>query len=146
MTDEALEKMVPPPKRRIGEDTPLVDMSQQNATDYSIANYTGQFAQNPNNNRIVERAAEMQFNEVEEAPIIELKAKPTVDLKAKMLASKQQKEPLVIQNTLNNKRMKTVVDDPDDTLDSPSNLLPQRPNKDLGKPPLTAHDKRGLSK
>ena len=41
MTDEALERMVPPPKRRIGEDTPLVDMSQQNATDYSIANYTG---------------------------------------------------------------------------------------------------------
>ena len=144
MSDEALEKMVPPPKRRIGEDTPLVDMSQQNATDYSIANYTGQFAQN-HNHRVNERA-DIQYNDVDENPVIEFKAKPTVDLKAKMLASKQQKEPLVIQNTLNNKRMKTVVDDPDDTLDSPSNLLPQRPNKDLGKPPLTAHDKRGLSK
>ena len=38
--------MVPPPKRRIGEDTPLVDMSQQHAGEYSLANYTGQFAQN----------------------------------------------------------------------------------------------------
>ena len=28
LSDEALENMVPPPKRRIGEDTPLVDVSQ----------------------------------------------------------------------------------------------------------------------
>jgi len=42
LSDEALENMVPPPKRRIGEDTPLVDMSH--AQDYSIANYTGAFA------------------------------------------------------------------------------------------------------
>lgn len=35
--------MVPPPKRRIGEDTPLVDMSHAH-NEYSIANYTGQFA------------------------------------------------------------------------------------------------------
>lgn len=27
LSDEALENMVPPPKRRFGEDTPLVDMS-----------------------------------------------------------------------------------------------------------------------
>ena len=46
LSDEALEKMVPPPKRRIGEDTPLVDMSQQHAGEYSLANYTGAFAQN----------------------------------------------------------------------------------------------------
>ena len=38
LSDEALENMVPPPKRRIGEDTPLVDMSH--AQEYSLANYT----------------------------------------------------------------------------------------------------------
>ena len=41
LSDEALENMVPPPKRRIGEDTPLVDMSQQQNQEYSLANYTG---------------------------------------------------------------------------------------------------------
>lgn len=41
LSDEALEKMVPPPKRRIGEDTPLVDMSHAGAQEYSLANYTG---------------------------------------------------------------------------------------------------------
>jgi len=39
LSDEALENMVPPPKRRFGEDTPLADMSH--AHEYSIANYTG---------------------------------------------------------------------------------------------------------
>ena len=87
LSDEALENMVPPPKRRIGEDTPLVDMSQQNAHEYSIANYTGQFAQNNINNRAGERA-EIQYEDVDEAPIAEVKAKPTVDLKAKMLLSR----------------------------------------------------------
>ena len=40
LSDEALENMVPPPKRRLGEDTPLIDMSH-GQNEYSIANYTG---------------------------------------------------------------------------------------------------------
>ena len=86
--------------------------------DYSITNYTGQFAQG-------KAGGENEAAEVVSSPMIEVNKKPAVDLKAKMLLSKQQKEPLVIHTNLgvnakDNKRMKAAqVVDPDDTLDSP---------------------------
>jgi len=44
LSDEALENMVPPPKRQIREDTPLVDLTtKQRNADYSLANYMGQY-------------------------------------------------------------------------------------------------------
>jgi hypothetical protein len=45
LSDEALENMVPPPKRKIREDTPLDAVAP--SINYSIANYTNRVEEEP---------------------------------------------------------------------------------------------------
>lgn len=99
LSDEALENMVPPPKRRIGEDTPLVDVTQRQYPDYSLANYArdGNDEEDEmgldHHHPIMEeklRRPPLNLDDLNEnnqmgaAP-----AKPPVDLKAKMMLAKQ---------------------------------------------------------
>lgn len=79
--------MVPPPKRQIREDTPLLDLTtKQRNADYSLANYMGQYP------------SEQRDGEDYGDEVIEVRSKPVVDLKAKMMQAKQ-KPPSLASNS-----------------------------------------------